>query len=200
MENNQSTILVVEDDATLRDEIVQALSNSGYTVLSAGSRKSALNIYERHREEISLTITDLYMLEGIFSGIDVIRGLRPEELVSKMGGLARSFLHARNIHLIERFREMRNEDAEVKIIIFSKYRKAIQDIEKILEEAASDNSTYSDELMELKQKVGNELIKVTRLLKRADFTSDDIISKFPIHDNMERLLRRVKKTLQGGSS
>jgi len=56
------TVLVVEDEAGVRDFAVEALSELGYDVLAADSPKLALALLEAH-EEISLLLTDVVMPE-----------------------------------------------------------------------------------------------------------------------------------------
>jgi PAS domain S-box-containing protein len=55
------TILVVEDEASIREVARAALEGHGYTVLLAGDGKEALAVLERHGREIDLVVTDLVM-------------------------------------------------------------------------------------------------------------------------------------------
>jgi two-component system, cell cycle sensor histidine kinase and response regulator CckA len=55
------TILIVEDDASLREVTCEFLKNSGYTVLEAGSPDEALRAVERHGGPIDLLLTDVIM-------------------------------------------------------------------------------------------------------------------------------------------
>ncbi|MCK4836701.1 MAG: PAS domain S-box protein [Candidatus Aminicenantes bacterium] len=55
------TILVVEDDNTVRDMIVDILSQSGYTVHVASSGKETLTIWDKKAGEIDLLVTDVVM-------------------------------------------------------------------------------------------------------------------------------------------
>lgn len=55
------TILMVDDEAMIRDVTLELLTSCGYSVLSAGSGEEALEIYSRERERIDLVITDLGM-------------------------------------------------------------------------------------------------------------------------------------------
>jgi len=59
------TILVVEDEPALRDLVTGILVLYGYRVLSASSGVDALHVWERHRDEIDLLLTDMVMPEGI---------------------------------------------------------------------------------------------------------------------------------------
>jgi two-component system, cell cycle sensor histidine kinase and response regulator CckA len=68
------TILLVEDEAALRELACSTLSAGGYTVLSAGSAESAITIAQRHGSRIHLVLTDV-MLPGI-SGPNLVESLR----------------------------------------------------------------------------------------------------------------------------
>ena len=58
------TILVVEDDALVRDYVAGQLDALGYTVLEADCSAAALDTLSRHRE-ISLMLTDVVMPGGL---------------------------------------------------------------------------------------------------------------------------------------
>ena len=53
------TILLVEDEAALREVATVVLSKNGYTVLAARDGAEAIDVYQQHRAEINLVITDL---------------------------------------------------------------------------------------------------------------------------------------------
>ncbi|MGE0362493.1 MAG: PAS domain S-box protein [Vicinamibacterales bacterium] len=55
------TILVVDDDADIRDVVRRALSSAGYRVLLSGSGDDALRQLGRHRGEVQLLLTDVVM-------------------------------------------------------------------------------------------------------------------------------------------
>jgi CheY-like chemotaxis protein len=81
------TILVVEDEASLRDLIRTLLAESGYRVLDTGGGPQALEIARQHQESIHLLLTDV-VLPGI-SGTtlaDEIVKQRPEVKVLFMSG------------------------------------------------------------------------------------------------------------------
>lgn len=69
------TILVVDDEESVRDVLVNLLSGSGYTALQAASGEEALGTASR--EEIDLVITDLKM-PGI-SGLQLARALLEQD-------------------------------------------------------------------------------------------------------------------------
>ena len=53
--------LVVEDEPDLRGLVREILHHYGYEVLEAGSGPEAFPIWEQHRDEIDLLLTDLVM-------------------------------------------------------------------------------------------------------------------------------------------
>ncbi|NCC25883.1 MAG: response regulator [Deltaproteobacteria bacterium] len=55
------TILIVDDEADIRDLTTEALETSGYTVVQAASGEEALTIYLARDEAIDLVIMDLNM-------------------------------------------------------------------------------------------------------------------------------------------
>jgi len=55
------TVLVVEDDAQVRDVVRRALERSGYTVLAVGDAEAAIAVTDRHPGHIHLLITDLIL-------------------------------------------------------------------------------------------------------------------------------------------
>jgi PAS domain S-box-containing protein len=59
------TILLVEDDVALRLAFKKALSQLGYRVIEAGNGVAALELWNQHRSQISLLLTDLVMPGGM---------------------------------------------------------------------------------------------------------------------------------------
>jgi two-component system cell cycle sensor histidine kinase/response regulator CckA len=55
------TVLLVEDEAELRELAEEVLSSRGYTVLQAGSPAEALQLAERHDGPVHLLLTDVVM-------------------------------------------------------------------------------------------------------------------------------------------
>jgi signal transduction histidine kinase/ActR/RegA family two-component response regulator len=55
------TILVVDDELTIRELTQEALEDFGYVVLSAANGEEALNIYQEHGQAIDLVLLDLNM-------------------------------------------------------------------------------------------------------------------------------------------
>ncbi len=81
------TILVVEDDASLRSLVHIFLEAHGYTVLEAGSGDSAVHVSRSHKGPVHLLLTDVVM-PGMSSG-ELVRRLlseRPDIRVIYMSG------------------------------------------------------------------------------------------------------------------
>jgi len=55
------TILIAEDDASVRQVLKDALSDAGYTILEAVNGSDALELFRQHNEQIQLVITDVLM-------------------------------------------------------------------------------------------------------------------------------------------
>jgi PAS domain S-box-containing protein len=70
------TLLLVEDEDALRRVTRRALERHGYTVLTAGNGRDALQLFRDHRGRIDLVISDLVM--PIMSGVQLYRALRRE--------------------------------------------------------------------------------------------------------------------------
>lgn len=71
------TILVVEDEAATRKALVESLELLNYQVLTATNGHEALTVFERHRDEIALVLSDLVM-PGM-GGQAVLRALRQQD-------------------------------------------------------------------------------------------------------------------------
>jgi two-component system, cell cycle sensor histidine kinase and response regulator CckA len=88
------TLLVVEDEAALRDVAGRILSGAGYRVLSAECGPEALELAARHEGAIDLLVSDVVM-PGML-GKDLAERLvdsRPETRVLYMSGYAQPVLH-----------------------------------------------------------------------------------------------------------
>ena len=58
---HSKTILLVDDEETLRQSLAEALHSLGYRVLTADNGEQALEIYLRHTQTIALVISDIIM-------------------------------------------------------------------------------------------------------------------------------------------
>lgn len=59
MPQTPATILLVDDEFSVRESVRSALLGSGYHVLDASTYDEALRIYRQHQAEIDLLITDI---------------------------------------------------------------------------------------------------------------------------------------------
>ncbi len=71
----QETILVVEDELSLRKFISLALEDNGYRVIHADSGQDALQLATHHRGPIHLLVTD-YILMGPMDGLELAQILK----------------------------------------------------------------------------------------------------------------------------
>jgi two-component system, chemotaxis family, sensor kinase CheA len=60
-ENKAATVLYAEDSNFFRGQVTEYLKEDGYNVIEAEDGRVALNLIEKHFEEISLVITDIEM-------------------------------------------------------------------------------------------------------------------------------------------
>ncbi len=61
----KETILLAEDDATVRGMLRVVLERHGYKILEAANGVDALTLWRQHQSEVQLLFTDLVMPEGI---------------------------------------------------------------------------------------------------------------------------------------
>lgn len=76
------TILIAEDDPTLRPLAATLLRKLGYTVLEAASADEALGLARAHQETLHLLLADVVMLG--MSGRDLARALAPLRPATKV--------------------------------------------------------------------------------------------------------------------
>jgi PAS domain S-box-containing protein len=74
MSRGDETILLVEDDETLRASVCKVLSQLGYHVIEARNGSEALEIWGQRRGDIHLLLTDLIMPGGM-TGKDLVERL-----------------------------------------------------------------------------------------------------------------------------
>jgi len=72
------TILLVEDEPTLRELARMNLQNAGYKTIEAGSGAEAVEIWEREKSDIDLLLTDIVMPGGV-SGIELAKKVQAEK-------------------------------------------------------------------------------------------------------------------------
>jgi two-component system, cell cycle sensor histidine kinase and response regulator CckA len=74
LRGNGEALLVVDDEATVREAIVTTLEGNGYRCFTAEDGTDALALYFERRGEIDGIITDLQM--GMMDGLTLVRSLR----------------------------------------------------------------------------------------------------------------------------
>ncbi len=82
------TILVVDDERTIRDSMRAVLEAQHFRVLSAAQGESGLAIYHAQRAKIDLVVTDIMM--PVMTGVEMIRQIRvadPKIKIIAMSGL-----------------------------------------------------------------------------------------------------------------
>lgn len=80
--SGRETILLVEDNAPLREAISDSTRELNYQVLTAENGMEALDLYTQHRDEIALVISDMVMPE--MGGKALMRSLRDQKADVKM--------------------------------------------------------------------------------------------------------------------
>ncbi|MEX2048171.1 MAG: response regulator, partial [Gemmatimonadota bacterium] len=83
------TVLVVEDEPSVRELISRILSEHGYRVLAAGDGAEALALVERHEARLDLLLTDV-VLPGVSGSelVAILTAARPGLSVLAMSGYA----------------------------------------------------------------------------------------------------------------
>ncbi|AMN47977.1 hypothetical protein ACG33_12890 [Steroidobacter denitrificans] len=114
------TILVVEDDADLRETAATALGQLGYRTLTAANAAAALRILSREDEIIDLLFTDVMMPGGMLGPALAKRAreLRPKIGVLFTTGYAENAVLAGTVELISAdiiIKPYRNEDLAMRI-------------------------------------------------------------------------------------
>lgn len=74
----QETLLVVEDDTSVRQVMVQGLRVLGYRVFEAANGQEAMALWRDHNRQIDLLLTDMVMPEGI-AGLELAQRARAEK-------------------------------------------------------------------------------------------------------------------------
>jgi two-component system cell cycle sensor histidine kinase/response regulator CckA len=89
------TLLVVEDEAALRDVAGRILSGAGYRVLAAECGADALQLAGRHEGPIELLLSDVVMPGMLGKELaERLTGARPDTRVLYMSGYAQPVLHS----------------------------------------------------------------------------------------------------------
>lgn len=100
-------ILVVDDEANIRETAAAALSSAGYRSITATDGVDAIAKFSNHRNEIALVITDIAM-PGM-DGIEMIKSLRnrpPQTRIIAISGILtesqRNLLQAMDVRLLKK--------------------------------------------------------------------------------------------------
>ena len=79
LKEGKATILLVEDEAAVREFAAAVLQQDGYTVLQADSGDKAVEVWQWHSARIDLLLTDV-VLPGDFSGPQLVAMLRDQKV------------------------------------------------------------------------------------------------------------------------
>jgi two-component system, cell cycle sensor histidine kinase and response regulator CckA len=80
---DKQTILVVEDEPTLRALVRKVLERDGYEVVEASSGLAALELWSSKKPRVDLLLTDMVMPDGI-SGLQLAERLKTENPALKV--------------------------------------------------------------------------------------------------------------------
>lgn len=96
------TILVVEDEAPVRDVVLRSLRSRGYAVLEAADSAEALDLVERHEGDIDLLLTDVVLPgDGGRELAEQVVALKPEIKVLFMSGYTDDVILHHNLRSAE---------------------------------------------------------------------------------------------------
>ncbi len=81
------TVLLVEDEPSIRDVAARVLTRQGYQVLAASDGQSAIDLARRHATQVEVLLTDVYMPGMLGSEVAVrVKQLVPDVRVIFMSG------------------------------------------------------------------------------------------------------------------
>ena len=85
---NHELVLLVDDEAAVREITRQTLEAYGYRVLLAADGAEAVSLYARHQSEIALVLTDMRMpvMDGSTT-IQVLMKMNPEVCIIAASGI-----------------------------------------------------------------------------------------------------------------
>ncbi|WP_017652744.1 hybrid sensor histidine kinase/response regulator [Fortiea contorta] len=88
---NGELILVVDDEAAIRDITKTSLESHNYKAITASDGIEAIALYAEHRDEISLVLTDMVMpsMDGVTT-IRTLKKINPDIKIIAVSGLASS--------------------------------------------------------------------------------------------------------------
>jgi two-component system, cell cycle sensor histidine kinase and response regulator CckA len=90
-QGNGELILVVDDEAAIRDITKTSLESHNYQAITASDGIEAIALYAEHREQISLVLTDMLMpsMDGITT-IRTLQKINPDVKIIAVSGLSNS--------------------------------------------------------------------------------------------------------------
>jgi signal transduction histidine kinase/HAMP domain-containing protein/ActR/RegA family two-component response regulator len=97
-EQGEGTVLLVEDEKSVREVVSSVLRLHGYKVLEADDSESALSLFSKFKRDIDILITDV-MLPGKLNGVQIAKSLRderPELSVLFMSGYIQEAIRKRS--------------------------------------------------------------------------------------------------------
>ncbi len=97
-EQGEGTVLLVEDEKSVREVVSSVLRLHGYRVLEADDSESALSLFNKFKRDIDILITDV-MLPGKLNGVQIAKSLRderPELSVLLMSGYIQEAIRKRS--------------------------------------------------------------------------------------------------------
>lgn len=93
------TILLAEDDHTVREMISSVLTSAGYKVIDAIDGQDAIAEFEKNADRIDLMILDVIMPKKTGKDVyDAISSRRPDMAVLFISGYASDMVYRKNIH------------------------------------------------------------------------------------------------------
>ena len=91
-------MLLVEDEAALREVARRILDRNGYQVLTAASGPEAIDLIASHRGPLDLLLTDVVMPQMMGNEVaERVRACRPGVRVLYMSGYTQGLLSARGV-------------------------------------------------------------------------------------------------------
>ncbi|MGA7828624.1 MAG: ATP-binding protein [Geobacteraceae bacterium] len=92
------TVLLAEDDDSVRSLMKTVLGEAGYTVREAANGTDAVRLFEEHRDAVSLVILDVIMPGMNGKAVyDEVRKIRPEVKVLFCSGYASDIIHKKGV-------------------------------------------------------------------------------------------------------
>ncbi|MDH5436774.1 MAG: sigma-54 dependent transcriptional regulator, partial [Gammaproteobacteria bacterium] len=175
---SQSTVLVVEDDQSLREALHDTLKIAGYSVTTAEDGNAALSVLES--ENISMVVSDVQMapMDGytLLKKIKSTKGDLPVMLMTAYGDIQKAVQAMREgavDYLVKPF------DAQVLVNMVERYIRNTETEETDF--IAHDSSTL--EMKELAKRVADT--EATVLISGESGTGKEVLARF-IHNNSPR--------------